>query len=77
MTATDPFCLSSLTFPFAAAPVPPLAAPTPDADLAAAPAAPPPWHADMLRYVPMYFDTTNLFLYFYTGGAWKKSTVYA
>lgn len=28
-------------------------------------------------YVPIYFDSTNLFLYFYTGGAWKKSTVYA
>lgn len=28
-------------------------------------------------YVPVYFDSTNLFLYFYTGGTWKKSTVYA
>lgn len=27
--------------------------------------------------VPLYFDQTNLFLYAYTGGAWKKSTVYA
>lgn len=27
--------------------------------------------------VAMIYDTTNHFLYFYEGGAWKKSTVYA
>lgn len=27
--------------------------------------------------IPMVFDSTNLFLYVYTGGAWKKSSVYA
>jgi hypothetical protein len=26
---------------------------------------------------PMVYDSTNNFLYFYVGGAWKKSTVYA
>jgi len=27
--------------------------------------------------IPMVFDSTNLFLYVYTGAAWKKSSVYA
>lgn len=27
--------------------------------------------------VPLFYDSTNNFLYVYTGGAWKKSTVYA
>lgn len=41
---------------------------------AGAPTGTPTTHTGM---VPMIFDTTNKFLYFYVGGAWIKSTVYA
>jgi hypothetical protein len=28
-------------------------------------------------FIPLYYDSTNNFLYVYNGGGWKKSTVYA